>query len=300
LVLLLKLKIVSLLPVNHTIIIIYSTRIQLNIYQKIRDGIMTETLSSYLDFAIETAFMAGKLTLSYFQTNIIADVKTDGSPVTQADRKAEELIRGRIEKAYPRHAIVGEEFGKQETAGATHRWLIDPIDGTKSFVAGVPLYSVLLGLEIEGRVEVGVIYLPAMSELVAAATGQGCWWNGRRASVSQVSRLQDSVSSFTEAKNFVKHGRADAWQRMMNRSRLCMGWNDAYGYVLAATGRVEVMFDPVMAVWDCGPMPAIFREAGGYFGDWNGNETIYANEGLATSNILLPEVLHILASSRSS
>jgi histidinol-phosphatase len=256
---------------------------------------MTDPLRGYLDFAIETAYMAGKLTLGYFQTGIHADTKSDGSPVTQADRKAEELIRSRIEKAFPKHAIVGEEFGMQESAGSSHRWLIDPIDGTKSFVQGVPLYSVLLGLEIEGRVEVGVIYLPALNEMVAAATGHGCWWNGRRARVSQVSRLQDSVSSFTEAKNFEKYGRETAWNRMIQCSRLCMGWNDAYGYALAATGRIEVMFDPVMAVWDCGPMPAIFREAGGYFGDWNGNETIYSGEGIATSQILLPEVLKVLS-----
>jgi histidinol-phosphatase len=257
---------------------------------------MTDALREYLDFAIETAYLAGKFTLSYFQTGIIADMKTDGSPVTQADRRAEELIRGRIEKSYPQHAIVGEEFGAQETAGASHRWLIDPIDGTKSFVQGVPLYSVLLGLEIEGRVEVGVIYLPALNELVAAATGHGCWWNGRRARVSTVNRLQDSASAFTEARNFIKHDREGAFRRMMGRTRLCMGWNDAYGYVLAATGRVEVMFDPVMAVWDSGPMPPIFREAGGYFGDWKGNETIYGGEGLATSTILLPEVLEVLSS----
>jgi histidinol-phosphatase len=256
---------------------------------------MTDTLSNFYDFAVETAYLAGKLTLGYFQTGILADTKSDGSPVTQADRKAEELIRGRIEKAYPQHVIVGEEFGMQEYAGSSHRWLIDPIDGTKSFVQGVPLYSVLLGLEIEGRVEVGVIYLPALNEMVAAATGHGCWWNGRRARVSQVNRLSDSVSSFTELKNFGRYGRAAAFERMVQRSRLCMGWNDAYGYVLAATGRVDVMLDPVMAVWDCGPMPAIFREAGGYFGDWNGRETIYGNEGLATSNILLPEVLEVLS-----
>jgi histidinol-phosphatase len=256
---------------------------------------MRDTLQEYLDFAIETAFLAGKLTLSYFQTGLVADSKRDGSPVTLADRSAEEMIRSRIEKTYPGHAIVGEEFGVQETAGASHRWLIDPIDGTKSFVQGVPLYSVLLGLEIEGRVEVGVIYLPALNEMVAAATGHGCSWNGRRARVSQVSRIDQAVSAFTEVKNFEKYGRWDSYQRMMHRSRLCMGWNDAYGYVLAATGRVDVMFDPVMAVWDCGPMPAIFREAGGYFGDWQGNGSIYSSEGLATNPALLPEVLKILA-----
>ncbi|MEN4100775.1 MAG: inositol monophosphatase family protein [Anaerolineaceae bacterium] len=261
---------------------------------------MSEDLSTYLDFAIETAYLAGRLTLGYFQTGIPADTKTDGSPVTQADRKAEELMRSRIERAYPRHAIVGEEFGMQTADGASHRWLIDPIDGTKSFVQGVPLYSVLLGLEIEGRVEVGVIYLPGLNEMVVAATGHGCWWNGRRARVSQVAQVEQAVAAFTEVRNFAKHGREAAFQRMVKRARLCMGWNDAYGYVLAATGRVEVMFDPIMAVWDCGPMPAIFREAGGYFGDWQGEETISGGEGLATSLVLLPAVLELLAGEESA
>jgi len=255
---------------------------------------MTDDLREYLEFAVETAYLAGRLTLGYFQTGIRADAKTDGSPVTLADRKAEELIRSRIEKAYPDHAIVGEEFGALETGGSSHRWLIDPIDGTKSFVQGVPLYSVLLGLEIDGRVEVGVIYLPGLNEMVSAATGHGCWWNGRRARMSQVDRMENAVAAFTEVRNFGKYDRIDAFNRMVQKARLCMGWNDAYGYVLAATGRVEVMFDPIMAVWDCGPMPAIFREAGGYFGDWQGNETIYGSEGLATSKGLLSEVLDLL------
>ncbi len=116
---------------------------------------MTDSLQSYLDFATETAHLAGRLTLGYFQAGVRPDLKPDDSPVTIADRQAEELIRARIEKTYPSHAIVGEEFGAKETAGASHRWFVDPIDGTKSFIRGVPLYGVLLGLEIEGTVEVG-------------------------------------------------------------------------------------------------------------------------------------------------
>jgi myo-inositol-1(or 4)-monophosphatase len=125
-------------------------------------------LQTYLDFATETAWQAGRLTLGYFQTEVRTDYKEDQTPVTVADRGAEELIRGRIEKRFPGQAIVGEEFGTAETEGASHRWFIDPIDGTRSFVRGIPMYAVLLGLEIEGKVRVGVAYFPAMGEMLAA------------------------------------------------------------------------------------------------------------------------------------
>ena len=257
---------------------------------------MTETLRTTLDFIIETAFIAGRSTLAYFQTGVQADYKADRSPVTRADRQAEELIRGAIEKAYPRHAIVGEEFGVKETEGATHRWFIDPIDGTKSFMRGIPLYAVLIGLEIEGRLAAGAAYFPALDEMIAAADGEGCWWNGRRARVSQVAALSGAWVTTTDPGSFDQAGRTKPWERLKKAAYVRGGWSDAYGYLLVATGRAEVMLDPVMSVWDCGPFPPIFREAGGYFGDWKGNETIYASEGLATTRMLLPEVLAVLNS----
>lgn len=248
-------------------------------------------LSSYLNFTTQTAYLAGRLTLGYYQTGVAVDYKADASPVTIADRKAEELIRSRIEKAYPQHAIVGEEFGLKESHGASHRWIIDPIDGTKSFMRGVPLYGVLLGLEIEGKVEVGAAYFPALDEMIAAASGLGCWWNGRPARVSTVSDLKQAYFSTTTVKAFEKHDRIEVFNRLMRSCYYQTGWSDAYGYMLVATGRVEMMLDPVMNVWDCGPFPPIFSEAGGFFGDWKGNATIYAHESLATTQALLPQVL---------
>jgi histidinol-phosphatase len=154
---------------------------------------MSEDLRGYLAFASETAWQAGQLTLGYFQTGLRPDLKADNSPVTVADRLAEELIRRRIEEQYPGQAIVGEEYGAAESEGASHRWFIDPIDGTRSFVRGVPMYGVLIGLEIEGQVRVGVAYFPALGEMLAAAAGQGAWWNGRPARVSDIGRLQDGL-----------------------------------------------------------------------------------------------------------
>lgn len=255
---------------------------------------MKDTLENYLAFATETAYLAGRLTLGYFQSGVSSEMKADNTPVTIADRRAEALIRKRIEEAYPRHAILGEEEGHNAQEDALHRWIIDPIDGTKSFVHGVPLYAVLLGLEIEGRVDVGVAYFPALDEMLAAARGLGCWWNGRRAHVSTVQNLSDAVLTFTDVANFYRYGRAEAWERLQQAVYYRAGWGDAYGYLLVATGRVEIMLDPVMAVWDCGPFPPILCEAGGYFGSWQGEETIYAGEAMATTRHLLPQVLALL------
>ncbi len=255
---------------------------------------MIYLMRNYLDFATKLAWQAGRLTLAYFGTGVKTDFKDDDTPVTIADHKAEEFIRARIEAKYPNHAIVGEEFGEKEAVGQSHRWIIDPIDGTKSFMRGVPLYAVLIGLEIEGRCEVGAAYFPALDEMVSAASGEGCWWNGRRAQVADTNSLERSIVSFTDAASFEKYGRAEAWQHIQQASYHRVGWSDAYGHMLVATGRLELMLDPIMNPWDCAPFPAILREAGGYFGDWSGNETIYANEAISTTKKLLPEVLKLI------
>jgi histidinol-phosphatase len=254
----------------------------------------TDRLSRYYDFITETAYQAGRLTLGYFQSDLQVEYKPDDSPVTQADRKAEEFIRGRIEKAFPDHAIVGEEFGLKETEGASHRWFIDPIDGTKSFMRGIPIYAVLIGLEIEGRVEAGAAYYPAMDEMLAAATGLGCWWNGRRAHVSTTPSFERALVTMSSAKGFRAHGRQAVFDRLVERCYFQTGLSDAYGYLLVATGRAECMLDPIMNVWDNAPFPPILAEAGGYFGDWKGNPTIYGAEALATTQTLLDEVLQLV------
>jgi len=254
---------------------------------------VTDHLRSYLEFATETAYLAGRLTLGHFQTGVRPEYKGDDTPVTIADKECEAFIRGRIEAAYPSHAILGEEYGTTQD-GASHRWIIDPIDGTKSFMRGVPLYAVLLGLEIEGRVEVGVAYYPAMGEMLAAATNHGCWWNGQPAHVSQATDLKRSYLGCTDPGAFARYGRTAEWERLQNAVYYRVGWSDAYGQLLVATGRLDVMVEPVMAPWDCGPFPVIFREAGGYFGDWQGNETIYANEAISTNPALLPQVLEVI------
>jgi len=251
-------------------------------------------LTRYLDVALEAAFAAGRRTLAYFQTPLPVATKADASPVTRADREAEALLRERLEAAFPEHGLVGEEFGASRP-GASHQWYLDPIDGTKSYIRGVPLYAVLIGLEVDGRVEVGVAHFPALGETLAAVSGSGTRSNGRRVYVRQAASLSEAFVGFTDAASFAQHGRARAWQRIQAECAYRPGWSDAYGHALVASGRLDAMLDPVMHAWDCGPFPVLLREAGGRFGTWDGRETIHGGEAVSVSEALWPALAPLLA-----
>ena len=246
-----------------------------------------------LDFALEAAWQAGQLTLAHFQTGVSVEHKADRSPVTIADRGAEELLRRLIEGRFPGHAIVGEEFGETSRDSA-YRWFIDPIDGTQSFIRGVPLYGVLIGLEIGGDMVLGVVHFPGLQETVAAARGEGCRWNGRPARVSHVARLDRALVAYTGTADFAPHGRAVAWARIQAATRIQRGWGDCYGHCLVATGRAEVMLDPIMSPWDCAPLLPILQEAGGTFTDWSGQATIYGRNALSTNGALYEQVMEVI------
>lgn len=254
-------------------------------------------LQPYLDFATDLAYRAGKITLGYFNAGVRPDYKPDDTPVTAADRAAEQFIRTEIDKKYPSHGILGEEFGENPSSpsdGGGFRWILDPIDGTKSFMRGVPLYGVLIGLEVEGAIKVGVAYYPGTDEMLCAADELGAWWNGRRARVSETDSMDRAWVCYTNERNMYKQGRGEAWKRINTAAYASRGWSDAYGYLCVATGRAEAMLDPIMSVWDCGPFPVIFREAGGYFGSWDGREGHTHNEALACNAALLPEMLKLI------
>ncbi len=250
----------------------------------------SESLRDLRDFAADMAWQAGKLTLRYFQTALTPELKADESPVTIADRASERFMRELIEAQYPDHSILGEEEGETRP-GASYKWILDPIDGTRSFVRGVPLYAVLVGLERDGEVIVGVANFPALGDFLVAATGEGCQWNGRRASVSKTATLRDSLLLCTDVEDMAHHGRHDLYRRMVAATKLQRGWSDAYGYALVATGRAEVMLDPVMNPWDCAALLPVVTEAGGTFTDWSGKPTIYGGEAIATNGLVLDELL---------
>jgi histidinol-phosphatase len=250
----------------------------------------SESLRDLRDFAADVAWQAGKLTLRYFQSNFTTEYKADQSPVTIADRESERLMRELIEARYPTHSILGEEEGETRP-GATYRWIIDPIDGTKTFVRGVPLYAVLVGLERDGEPVVGAINIPAMGELLHAARGEGCTWNGRRARVSGVASLRDALLLCTDAESMTKEGRGADYRRMAAATKLQRSWGDGYGYVLVATGRAEVMLDPIVSVWDCAALLPVVTEAGGTFTDWSGTPTIHSGEAIATNGLVYDQLI---------
>ena len=249
------------------------------------------TLRRLMEFALDTVWEAGKITLQYFQTRIEVETKSDLSPVTIADRETEQMLRARIRKTFPDHAIIGEEFGLEGPEGASHRWIIDPIDGTKSFVRGVPLYGTMLGLERDGKPAAGAISFPAMDEIIAAAKGEGCFWNGRRASVSACDRLSEALLCCTDYAHFPQENKQSAFERLCRETKLQRTWGDCYGHCLVATGRAEIMLDASMKVWDCAALLPILEEAGGTFTDWSGASTIHGPDAISTNGKLLGEVL---------
>jgi histidinol phosphatase-like enzyme (inositol monophosphatase family) len=247
-------------------------------------------LRDVLDFAVDAAHLAGTFTLGHFSGATPFEMKTDNTPVSQADRGAEERLRQRIEAAFPADGIVGEEFGEQR-GHSPARWILDPIDGTVSFISGVPLYSVLIGYEWNREMLAGVIHLPALHETVCAARGLGCRWNGRPAQVSGISDLAQARLVTTSTKLLYQHGRGPAYERLRAACYTDRGWSDAYGYALLATGRVEIVLDPVVSIWDIAPLVPIVTEAGGTLTDWCGRPTHTAPAAVATNGRLFEQVM---------
>ena len=255
-------------------------------------------LREALDFALDTARQAGALTLKYFHSDTGYEMKADNTPVTRADKEAEELIRRRIETQYPTHGIVGEEFG-EKTGREPARWIIDPIDGTFSFICRAPLYCNLIGLEWKGDVVVGVIHLPALGETVYAASGLGCHWdstqfNQRIARVSGIDKLVEARLLHGGPKLMQRHGKLDGFNRLREAVYAERGWCDGYAYALVATGRAEIMLDPILSIWDVAALVPVITEAGGTLTDWTGVRTHTAREAVATNGLLFHDVMGML------
>ncbi|MCU0316917.1 MAG: hypothetical protein MUC92_10020 [Fimbriimonadaceae bacterium] len=218
-------------------------------------------VSPRLRFAIDAAIAAGKSTLPLFHGSRDYELKSDQTPVTAADRQAEEIIRQKISAQFPGETVLGEEQGL--TGSGNDRWIIDPIDGTKSFVSGVPLYATLLSYEVDHQPILGVCYFPALDEILTAELGQGCFWNGKACQVSKKESVEGSVVCCAGHKGMAKHGRSDGMISLAQDAMATRTWCDAYGHALVATGRVEAMLDPVVSRWDVSAMVLIVKEAGG-------------------------------------
>jgi histidinol phosphatase-like enzyme (inositol monophosphatase family) len=253
-----------------------------------------EPLGSLVEFALEVAAQAGDITLRYFQKELEVERKPDSSPVTRADREAERIIRERIEKSFPGDGILGEELGETRRE-AERRWVVDPIDGTRSFVCGVPFYGVLIALEIAGDPVLGVMHFPALEESVYAARDLGCWWNGSRVRVSAEDRMERATILATDIRKAERSAIRDGWHRLVERAGMVRTWGDCYGHALVATGRAEAMIDFNLKPWDAIPMLPILTEAGGTFTDWDGKPNSTGGDAIATNYVLASEVLSLLS-----
>jgi histidinol-phosphatase len=250
-------------------------------------------LRHLLDFAVRSAREAGEITRRHFTGSFIPERKADDSFVTIADREAERSLRAGIERTFPQDGILGEE--EDEKFGtSSRRWIIDPVDGTYSFVHGVPLYAVLIGLEIDGEPVLGVVNLPALNELVYAARGLGCFWNGQPARVSATKSLSQALLLATDFGTCERYGFGPAAQALQKQVNARRTWGDAYGHVLVATGRADIMLDPVMNVWDCAALLPLLEEAGGTFTDWQGKRTIHGGNAVSTNGLLFDDVMETI------
>ena len=254
---------------------------------------------SFLSIAIDIALGAGAITLEHFGKVRSADTKADGSPVTVADRETEAFLRDGIRERFPGHGILGEEFG-EDPGSEPIRWIVDPIDGTRSFLQGVPLYAVLVGVEVEGIPMVGVAHFPALAETVAAGRGLGCSWvggnGGERVSarVSDTADLAAALALTSDPGAILSSAIGQGWADLCRRVRLVRGWGDAYGHALVATGRADIMVDPVLCPWDAAALIPILSEAGGCFTDLRGVETPDGASGVSTNGRFHARVLEIL------
>lgn len=253
-----------------------------------------DRIADILEAARSFAVEAGEVTLSYFGGLVESEAKGDGSPVTRADREAEQLLRRRIGERYPDHGVLGEEF-PPTNEGAEVRWILDPIDGTRSFMRGVPLYGVLIGVELRGAPVVGIAHFPALAEMVSAGRGLGCFWNENPCAVSGVDALERSLVTTTDVERILSRPEGKGWRALQQNCDFSRTWGDCYGHILVATGRAEIHVDPLLSPWDAGPLLTIVEEAGGRFTTLGGEATIHGGSGVSTNGLLHDEVLETLA-----
>ena len=255
---------------------------------------MSSGADGLLQAAAELARLAGSAALRYYRESLTVEQKTDGSPVTEADRAAETLAREWIARRYPDDAIHGEEFGPSRgRSGRT--WLLDPVDGTRTFVRGVPLWGSLVAV-VEGDVVLaGAADFPAVGERLAAAPGEGCWHNEARCRVSEVGDLGKATVLTTDPRGFAKPRHRRAWAELAASAGAVRTWGDCYGYLLVATGRAEVMLDARLNSWDGACFVPILSEAGGVLTDLEGKSTWNLTSAVASNGALAGRVRELLA-----
>ena len=252
------------------------------------------TGAAYMDAVAAVARLAGDIAKGYYGRDPAIATKRDGSPVSIADISAERAAREWIERRFPDDGIIGEELPAAR-ANAARRWILDPIDGTYTFLHSVPLWGTLVAVAEGERVIAGAAYFPMLDEIIVAAPGEGCWWNGSAAHASTISELSQARLLTTDPRLIRDPARSERWLQLQNATRTMRTWGDCYGYLLVATGRAEIMVDSVLSDWDAAALMPIITEAGGVFTDWQGTATPFGGDAIATNASLATTVREMLA-----
>jgi histidinol-phosphatase len=254
---------------------------------------MNPDWKSRYEAALEIAHVAAQHALKYFDQSVAVEWKHDQSPVTIADRETEQLLRTRLQELFPQDAFLGEEYG--ELPGESgYRWIMDPIDGTRSFVRGIPLWATLLGLEYRGEQIAGIAEVPALGHTYHAIRGEGAYRNDRRLHVSKVDSLERSMLFYSSVSWFVKAGRERQFLELARKTERQRGFGDFYGFVLVAQGSGEVMAEHGVKAWDVAALTVLVEEAGGRFSDWGGTPTIHRPDVIASNGVLHEAALQLL------
>lgn len=263
-------------------------------------------LSARLDTAIAAAMKASALILPYFRSpSLSVETKKDFTPVSEADKKAEQLIRREITKHFPNDGIIGEEYAEKRSKTG-YRWYLDPIDGTKAFIRGVPLFGTMVAVECGKAMVAGVVAFPALGEMIYASQGQGAWFTQsvdfkagkvntlKRAKVSTIETLKKSCISTGEPHLFVTNKMLEPFERIISTVGVVRGWSDCYAHYLVATGKIEAMVEPEMSVWDNAALVPIIQEAGGTFTDFTGKATAHAGNAISSNGLVHKELLKLI------
>jgi histidinol-phosphatase len=245
-----------------------------------------------LEVAIAAAKAAGEVALRYFRTSLQVERKADRSPVTVADREAEQRAVEILRAAFPEHGILGEEFGEQSGSGG--RWIIDPIDGTKSFIRGIPFFATLIALEEDGEITTGAVYAPALDDLLYAQAGHGAFDRHGRLRVSSIDSLSRAMLVFGGAGVLRSRGYWPAYERLVDRSARQRAYGDYFGYTFIARGQAEAMVDVNLKPWDLAALKIIIEEAGGRFTDFQGRATAFGGNAIASNGLVHEEIRRLI------
>lgn len=244
--------------------------------------------------AEEIAREGGDRTLDFFKKSFDLEYKKDNSPVTDADREAETVIREAIRTQFPEHGIIGEEFGI-EGEGRDIVWVIDPIDGTQSFIHGIPFYTTLIGILFKGIAKIGIVYAPALNEMLVASKGAGTYLNGKSCSVRPCDDLSMATFLTTDIEHIRTYNFEKPFEELLMKTRIHRTWGDAYGHLMVATGRADIMFDPILNLWDAAALLPVVTEAGGSFTDVSGSESIETGNAISCTMELRQHVLNMFS-----